>query len=381
MHRSGITAVLTNDPASQTMIPQAHHTVNDAPPPTSAQTDSNAYAASRRPIPTTAAAENAHRTAPGENQACLARGTDAYCTDRGACVECLPEFEAFACLTTPPTVFRMAMGALRATPVQRTKTVAVFAATHRSVWRIMRPVDPGTRRQGCADSTPICGNDFLCRSCENDGECGEASVCVDAAAVSGCGTADTPCPTLGQCQDCALTDTGEMVQCTDELRPVCRSPLAALAIQTPIVPKNKPVCNELGQCTECPTVLTRATMANLDTDTYRCDQFGPKSICSDDGVCEACTTDEQCAERPGDRTACIDGKCLGCRPGVAETGCTDGARPFCEPAMSRCVQCLRMLTAAVRSRAATMSVWAPVGPVFQGGCPPSAPVCRPDQYL
>ena len=314
----------------------------------------------------------------GENQACLSRGTDAYCTDRGACVECLPEYEEFACPDNAPYCLPDGEGGFTCNPCttdqdcRRVRSDAPFCVSNRCV-----PCRPGTR-QGCADATPICGDDFLCRACGDDGECGDESVCVNAELVESCQTGDMPCPGIGQCQDCALTDMGQMVQCTDELRPVCRSGSCSRCEADADCPEDKPVCNELGQCTECPTVLTRAAMATLDTEAYRCDQFGPKSICSDEGVCEACTTDEQCAERPGDRTVCVDGKCLGCRPGVVETGCTDGARPFCEPTSSRCVQCLEDVDCGGSLTCGDNVCVGACDHFFQGGCPPSAPVCRPD---
>ena len=171
------------------------------------------------------------------------------------------------------------------------------------------PCRPGTR-QGCADATPICGDDFLCRACGDDGECGDESVCVNAELVES--AKQETCParhrSMSRLRAYRYGPDGAM---RDELRPVCRSGSCSRCEADADCPEDKPVCNELGQCTECPTVLTRA-MATLDTEAYRCDQFAPNRSAATK-VCEACTTDNQCAERPGDQAVCVDGKCLGCR--------------------------------------------------------------------
>ena len=65
-------------------------------------------------------------------------------------------------------------------------------------------------------------------------------------------------------------------------------------------------------------------------------------------------------------------------PGVVETGCTDGARPFCEPTSSRCVQCLEDVDCGGSLTCGDNVCVGACDHFFQGGCPPSAPVCRPD---
>ncbi|MEE2756976.1 MAG: hypothetical protein VYA30_09955 [Myxococcota bacterium] len=318
----------------------------------------------------------------GASPACVLRGDAHYCSPLGTCVECLPEVQDDACPQDSPYCLESMDGSFSC----QACTTDLDCRQSLSTAPYCDPISkrcltcrPGTR-DGCSGATPFCDPQTLqCRACESADECG-SGVCRVQPQDIDCRLAENSsnaaCLRLGQCTDCPEGDVE--TPCTEAERPICVSETCIGCRGHEDCPANAPVCNGLGQCSQCPSLMTRLGYNDIDETLYACGESEDNPICSDDGTCLPCSTDRDCQDRPGQRDVCIDGRCQDCRLYDGENGCTDPTRPVCNPDGLECVQCVSDSDCA---RGMTCNQFVCEGgcnPDTQTGCPSSAPVCTAD---
>ncbi|MBV70717.1 MAG: hypothetical protein CMH52_05140 [Myxococcales bacterium] len=318
----------------------------------------------------------------GQSPACVLRGDNHYCSPLGRCVECLPEVQDDACPQEAPYCLENMDGSYFC----QACTTDLDCRQSLSTGAYCDPISkrcltcrPGTR-DGCSGATPVCDRATAqCRACESTDEC-ESGVCriepsdIDCSQVDNSTNAD--CLRLGQCTDCS--DGSDGLSCNEAERPICDNETCIGCRENADCPVETPVCNGLGQCTECPNLTTRLAYDNMDATLYTCAENGESPICSDDGICLPCTIDRECQDRPGQHDVCVDGRCQDCRLDDGDSGCTDPTRPVCNPNGLECVQCISDTDCADDMTCNQFICEGGCNPNTQTGCPSSAPVCTAD---
>jgi hypothetical protein len=225
---------------------------------------------------------------------------------------------------------------------------------------------------GCVatGNTPVCGANFQCRACGNDGECSENPTGAFCNSVVGrcrrCNEAsDAPCDLItpicdevdNRCEDCigdqgCIDRPGNENQCVNGDCRLCDPQGNAGCTAN----SNTPVCSNVtftcrgcaadADCTGNPEggVCDLATGRCGDCDPGRNACPAATPICDSGSLsCRGCAAgaagDAECAPLAGDADQCVAGRCRACDPGD-DAGCAEGsASPICDAASFTCRTC------------------------------------------
>ncbi len=275
------------------------------------------------------AAGSASPVCDADDQGCRACAADGECAGNasggeciagGRCRPCDPVDDT-GCASNSVEPICRAIGGAQSFKCASCENDAQCAGNPSGEECVASGADPGACRfcdpadnTGCGGNTPVCdGDDYQCRACVDDGECGAGAFCV-----------------AGACEDCDPDGNGG---CNPAgAIPICRGdPLACRTCNDNAQcagNQNGAVCAPAHGCRQCDPV-----------DHDGCDAGSNAPVCdAGNQACRGCADDGECAGNANGEE-CVNGACQLCDP-ADNAGCAaGGAAPICDAGDFECRAC------------------------------------------